>query len=194
MVGAVAALATATWCSGQNLSAGVAPPVVAPPMMAEPASAGSAESATAASIHPTSTQPPASEPKLDPWSSAEFAELDAFLDAADTEAFRIVSAAEWSIVVSRLLGVRPRHSVGAEERACRCSWAEPSPMASSTLDTTHRFCARDNDGHRAAGPTRMTVRQLLTMTSGLDDRLAVIAGAGRRYGATAGPSLCSSMC
>ncbi len=179
-VGAVAALATATSCSRQNSNAGVAPPVAAPPTTAEPASAGSAESATTTSIHPTSTQPPASEPKIDPWSNADFAELDAFLDAADTEAFRIVERGrvvhEW---------YRTDSSYGRDIASAQksvLSLLVGRAIADGLFDLdTHIDDVLGTQWTPHGQSAGITVRQLLTMTSGLDDQFDVIARPGTMW-------------
>ena len=119
-------------------------------------------------------------PIAEPWAGAEFAELDHFLADTATEAFRIVERGsvvhEWyrtdsgytrdiasaqKSVLSLLVG-----------RAVADGLFTLDTNVDSVLGTTWTPGGRSDE---------VTVRHLLTMTSGLDDRLAVIAAPGEAW-------------
>jgi CubicO group peptidase (beta-lactamase class C family) len=129
---------------------------------------------------PTTSSPARTHPGIVPWADANFAELDRFLEVANTHAFRIVEDGEviheWyrndetfardiasaqksvlSLLVGRAIGDGLVGLETAIDEVLGSGW------------TPH--------GQSAA----ITVRHVLAMTSGLDDQLAVVAAPGDEW-------------
>ena len=123
------------------------------------------------------TSPTAAEPAGDPWSTADFAELDAFLDAADTEAFRIVEQGtvihEWYRTDSSY----GRDIASAQKSVLSLLVGRAIADGLFGLDT-HIDDVLGTGWTPHGQSAGITVRQLLSMTSGLDDQFAVIAPPG----------------
>jgi CubicO group peptidase (beta-lactamase class C family) len=175
-VGAVAALAAVASCSRQNSSAGAETTVEAQAAPSDP------ETTTSAAPIPStsSTSSTSPDPTDDPWAMADFAELDAFLDAADTEAFRIVEQGEVVHEWYRNDSSYGRDTASAQKSVL--SLLVGRAIADGLFDLDTPIDDVLGVGWTPHGQSAgITVRQLLSMTSGLDDQFAVIAPPGTMW-------------
>ena len=124
--------------------------------------------------------PTTSESARAAWSGADFAELDDFLAAADTEAFRIVEQAEVIHEWYRTDSSYGRDIASAQKSVLSLLVGRAIAEEAFGLDTeidTVLGAGWTSHGESAG----VTVRQLLSMTSGLDDQFAVIAPPGTTW-------------
>ena len=132
----------------------------------------------------TSGAPTTSEAARKAWSGADFAELDDFLAAADTEAFRIIEQGEVIHEWYRTDSSYGRDIASAQKSVLSLLVGRAIADGLFGLDTEiDEVLGTGWTPHgQSAG---ITVRQLLSMTSGLDDQFAVIAppGTAWRYSA-----------
>ncbi len=114
------------------------------------------------------------------WSGADFAELDDFLAAADTEAFRIVEHGEVIHEWYRTDSSYGRDIASAQKSMLSLLVGRAIADGLFGLDTEiDELLGTGWTPHgQSAG---ITVRQLLSMTSGLDDQFAVIAPPGTAW-------------
>jgi CubicO group peptidase (beta-lactamase class C family) len=185
------AVLIATGCTGADGPASVGPatssrssettsPVTAPattaPVTTTPATL-TPETITPAT---TSTSPAAMSPVGESWSGADFAGLDQFLEQANTNAFRIV---ERGVVVHewyRTDETFVRDIASAQKSVLSLLVGRAIGDAAITLDTPiDDVLATTWTPHGRTA--EITVRHLLAMTSGLDDRFAVIAEPGAEW-------------
>ncbi len=129
---------------------------------------------------PVTTSPVTTSPVAAPWAGADFGELDRFLDDANTDAFRIVEAGtvihEW---------YRTDSSAGRDIASAQKSVL--SLLVGRAIGDD--LIGLDTEIDDVLGPdwsphgetAGITVRQLLSMTSGLDDQFAVVAAPGAEW-------------
>jgi len=154
-----------------------------PPPSTPSAAAAPVTTAPATSIaSPVTTLVESSTPPstIEPWSGAEFGELDDFLAGTGTEAFRIVEADavvhEWY----RSDAGYARDIASAQKSVLSLLVGRAVADGLFTLDTTIDSVL--GTAWAAAGDTgAVTVRHLLSMTSGLDDQFAMIAAPGESW-------------
>ncbi len=126
------------------------------------------------------TGPALTGPPVTPWSGADFAGLDRFLEAAGTDAFRVVEDGtvihEWYRADSTFA----RDVASAQKSVLSLLVGRAIGDGLVTLDTSVDDVL--GDGWTSHGQTELiTVAQLLTMTSGLDDRFAVLSPPGAEW-------------
>lgn len=148
------------------------------PTLADPAptpgepTLGSPGSATT-TVPPTTTSPPV-------WSGADFAELDRFLADTNGEAFLLME--EGTVIHEWTRTDRPfgRDIASAQKSVLSLLVGRAIADGHFTLDTTiDELLGRQWTDH---GVTEtISVRHLLTMTSGLDDAYAVVAAPGTTW-------------
>jgi CubicO group peptidase (beta-lactamase class C family) len=164
----------ASGCSGSDGSAsvGIAPvstPPVSSPVTPPPSAAT-----------PTTLPPATTRPAPAPWSGADFAGLDRFLEQANTDAFRIVEGGEVVHEWYRTDETFVRDIASAQKSVLSLLVGRAVGDGAVDLDTAvDDVLGTTWTPHgRSAG---ITVRHLLTMTSGLDDRFEVIAEPGAEW-------------
>ena len=129
---------------------------------------------------PTSSVPTTSGSGRGAWSGADFAELDDFLAAAHTEAFRIVEQGEVIHEWYRTDSSYGRDIASAQKSVLSLLVGRAIADGFFGLDTgVDEVLGTGWTPH--GGSAGVTVRQLLSMTSGLDDRFAVIARPGTTW-------------
>ena len=129
---------------------------------------------------PTSSVPTTSGSGRAAWSGADFAELDDFLAAAHTEAFRIVEQGEVIHEWYRTDSSYGRDIASAQKSVLSLLVGRAIADGFFGLDTgVDEVLGTGWTPH--GGSAGVTVRQLLSMTSGLDDRFAVIARPGTTW-------------
>jgi CubicO group peptidase (beta-lactamase class C family) len=161
----------ATGCAGSNSTTA---PATDAPTSTLPASTG--PTATV----PTSTGPTATVPTSLPWSGADFAGLDRYLEQTNTNAFRVVEDAavvhEWY----RDDETFARDIASAQKSVLSLLVGRAVGDGAITVDTPIDDVL--GSAWTTHGQTAdITVGHLLTMTSGLDDRFQVIAEPGAEW-------------
>ncbi len=133
-----------------------------------------------ATTTPDTTSPATTSPVAVPWSGADFDELDQFLEAANTDAFRIVEGGQVVHEWYRTDDTFARDIASAQKSVLSLLVGRAIADGLTTLDTpVDEVLGTEWTPHgQSAG---ITVRQLLSMTSGLDDRYEVIAAPGTEW-------------
>ena len=126
---------------------------------------------------PPSSPPPSSTVVATPWAGADFGELDAFLTDTNSEAFSIVERGmavhEWY----RTDDTYARDIASAQKSVL--SLLVGRAIADGIFDIDTLVDDVLGSGWTSHGQTSaITVRHLLTMTSGLDDSLALVSAPG----------------
>ena len=172
-IGVVVAMALVGSCRGPDTTGEVAPTMSPEPESSDPSTTTSV-TPTASSASTASSAPAPSGPELSPWSGADFAELDAFLDAAATEAFQIVEQGQVVHEWYRTDASYGRDVASAQKSVL--SLLVGRAIADGLFDLDTHIDDVLGVGWTPHGQSAgITVRQLLSMTSGLDDQFAVIA-------------------
>ena len=174
LVGAGAA-AVVAGCSDTGSSPTTASPVTASPVTTSPVTT-SPVTTSRVTTSPVTTSPvvPA------PWSGADFDELDRFLEAANTEAFRIVEGGQVIHEWYRTDETYGRDIASAQKSVLSLLVGRAIEDGLVTLDTPiDEVLGTDWTPHGQS--STITVRQLLSMTSGLDDQYEVIAAPGTAW-------------
>jgi CubicO group peptidase (beta-lactamase class C family) len=119
-------------------------------------------------------------PTRAPWSAADFADLDRFLEQTDTDAFRIVERGDLIHEWYRTDDTFARDVASAQKSVLSLLVGRAIGDGAIRLDTSiDDVLGPSWTPHgQSAG---ITVRHLLTMTSGLDDRFEVIAAPGAEW-------------
>jgi CubicO group peptidase (beta-lactamase class C family) len=129
---------------------------------------------TTTSVVTPVTTAPTTTPPVVPWAGADFSELDRFLEAANTNAFRVVEGGEVIHEWYRDDETFARDVASAQKSVLSLLVGRAIGDGSVTLDTEiDEVLGVGWTPHgQSAG---ITVGHLLAMTSGLDDQLAVVA-------------------
>jgi CubicO group peptidase (beta-lactamase class C family) len=176
LVGAGAA-AVVAGCADTESSPTIPSPVSTSPLTTSPVTTAPVTTS------PVTTSPvttPVPSPGPAPWSGADFGELDRFLEAANTEAFRIVEGSQVIHEWYRTDETYGRDVASAQKSVLSLLVGRAIGEGLVTLDT-----AIDDvlgTGWTPHGRTAgITVRHLLAMTSGLDDQFAVVSEPGAHW-------------
>lgn len=145
------------------------------PSTAGPVTSPSASPTTAAADPPATTAAVSA-----PWSGADFDGLDRFLEEAQTDAFRLVEGGtvihEWYRTDSAF-----GRDVASAQKSI-LSLLVGRAVSDQLVELDTRIDDVLGNGWTPHGQTSgITVRHLLTMTSGLDDQFAVIAAPGAEW-------------
>ena len=165
----------AAGCAGSN---GTTAPAPSAPATIVPATATTPPTAATTPATTTPTTAPVSTVAQElPWSGADFAALDRFLEQNNTSAFRIVEGAE--VVYEWYLDddTFARDIASAQKSVLSLLVGRAIGDGALTLDTRiDDVLGTTWTSH--GDTTEINVAHLLTMTSGLDDRFEVIAAPG----------------
>ncbi|HYN32217.1 MAG TPA: serine hydrolase domain-containing protein, partial [Ilumatobacteraceae bacterium] len=130
--------------------------------------------------NPAGAEPSAPPSTIEPWSGADFGGLDSFLAGTGTEAFRIVEAGavvhEWY----RTDAGYARDIASAQKSVLSLLVGRAVADGLFALDTTIDSVLGTTWAPGSVTDA-VTVRHLLSMTSGLDDTFAVIAAPGESW-------------
>jgi CubicO group peptidase (beta-lactamase class C family) len=191
MVGVGATLVVGGCASGRSGSpAGTTSPVTTSPVTTSPVTTSpvttspvttSPVTTSPVTTSPVTTSPVTTSPIVPvPWSGADFDELDQFLDAANTEAFRIVEGGQVIHEWYRTDENYGRDIASAQKSVLSLLVGRAIDDGLVTLDTPiDEVLGPDWTPHGQSAT--ITVRQLLSMTSGLDDQYEVIAAPGTEW-------------
>jgi CubicO group peptidase (beta-lactamase class C family) len=177
------AVLIATGCTGANgTSSGsvdTTSPVTTSPVTTSPVTT-SPVTTSPVTTSPVTTSPVTTSPVTASWSGADFTEFDRFLERANTNAFRLVEGGELIHEWYRTDETFVRDIASAQKSVVSLLVGRAIGDGSIDLDTPiDDLLGTTWTPH---GQTvGITVRHLLSMTSGLDDRYAVIAEPGTEW-------------
>ncbi|MEP4648697.1 MAG: serine hydrolase, partial [Ilumatobacter sp.] len=141
---------------------------------AAPSTAGSTAHGTTSTASTSTTAVPSTSVAATPWAGADFGELDDFISSTNGTGFAVVEA---GVLVHEWYRDEPdarRDIASAQKSMLSLLVGRAVVDGHFTVDTT--IDELIGTGWTSHGDTAgITVRNLLTMTSGLDDRLEVVA-------------------